>query len=155
MDQRLLLKEKDYELLHNKRIVETKHSFHDPLINPLKGKSKKTKNQKEKVENKPVNVLANNVLDRRGTKTVRSATVSDAKMVGEEEMESKVEITPWRSILNLFLKSYDMRKESLDLQVANVPPPTYSLLAARASKPIKALPPPPASPPPAPPPKIK
>jgi hypothetical protein len=34
MDQKLLLKEKDYELLAAKRTVPFKHSFNDPLINP-------------------------------------------------------------------------------------------------------------------------
>jgi hypothetical protein len=43
MDQKLLLKEKDYELLSNKRAVQFKHSFNDPLVNPLKKKAKATK----------------------------------------------------------------------------------------------------------------
>ena len=43
MDQKLLLKEKDYELLATKRQLVPKHSFHDPLMNPPKLKNKKTK----------------------------------------------------------------------------------------------------------------
>ena len=47
MDQKLLLKEKDYELLNNKRVLEGRHSFRDPLINPPKTKPKKGKPKKE------------------------------------------------------------------------------------------------------------
>ena len=46
MDQKLFLKEKDYELLSAKRIVPLKHSFNDPLINPSKKKTKTTKTNK-------------------------------------------------------------------------------------------------------------
>ena len=47
MDQKLLLKEKDYELLATKRLLIPKHSFNDPLINPKKQKNQRTnKNNK-------------------------------------------------------------------------------------------------------------
>lgn len=43
MDTKLLLKEKDYELLETKRIISLKHAFNDPLINPPKRKAKPNK----------------------------------------------------------------------------------------------------------------
>lgn len=46
MDQKLLLKEKDYELLQTKRTVPTRHSFRDPLLNPPKFKPKKNNKQR-------------------------------------------------------------------------------------------------------------
>ena len=134
MDQKLLLKEKDYELLHTKRVLQGKHSFHDPLINPPKAQKKKGKNSKKGVEAKPTQSLANNILDRRGPKGTKTPVETDAKYGLEEENESKIEMTPWKSILNLFIKSYDLRKESFELQVANVDHPICSLLEVRESK---------------------
>lgn len=46
MDQQLLLKEKDYELLSTKRTLQSKYSFHDPLINPPRRKLKNTSKQR-------------------------------------------------------------------------------------------------------------
>lgn len=62
MDQKLLLKEKDYELLAEKRILRGKHSFVDPLINPPKPKPKKHRQTQNNLQTIPTNSLANNIL---------------------------------------------------------------------------------------------
>jgi|JI6StandDraft_1071083.scaffolds.fasta_scaffold874533_1 hypothetical protein len=41
-------------------------------------------------------------------------------MQGEEENENRIESTPWRTILGYFNRVYDIRKDSIDVQVANV-----------------------------------
>lgn len=71
MDQKLLLKEKDYELMASKRVLACKHSFQDPLINPPKPKVKKAKPNQPLSQPKPTNILGNNVLERRMTKPVK------------------------------------------------------------------------------------
>lgn len=87
MDQKLLLKEKDYELLNEKRQIVPKHSFHDPLINPPKIKTKKGANIKTIKESKPVGILGNNILERRGTKGIKSSQSGAIKNVLEEEID--------------------------------------------------------------------
>lgn len=84
MDQKLLLKEKDYELIATKRTLIPKHSFYDPLINPPKPKPKKTKPNQPQVVSKPTNILGNNILERRVTKPMKSLAVVESKMQGEE-----------------------------------------------------------------------
>jgi hypothetical protein len=68
MDQKLLLKEKDYELMQTKRLLVPRHSFTDPLINPPKIKDKKKKNNPILVSSKPSKLLSNDVLERKTTK---------------------------------------------------------------------------------------
>lgn len=69
MDERLLLKEKDYEQAAIKRRIEFKHSFNDPLINPTK---KKKTVKRDFLVAKPAedSGLHNNVL----TKTAKPKT---------------------------------------------------------------------------------
>lgn len=120
MDQKLLLKEKDYELLAGKRLMIGKHSFNDPLLNPPKPKPKKGRQTQINLQIKPVHVLANNILERRVSKPIKSPIVFESRMQGEEENENRIESTPWRTILGYFNRVYDIRKDSIDVQVANV-----------------------------------
>lgn len=120
MDQKLLLKEKDYELLASKRTVQFKHSFNDPLINPPRKKQKPSRNiASASALSKDANPLANNILSR-ANKTVRAPAAVEQKAAVEEEIDGKVESTPWSTILNLFVRAYDHRKEPLEVQIANV-----------------------------------
>lgn len=82
MDQKLLLKEKDYELIATKRTLVPKHSFYDPLINPPKLKPKKNKHNQSQHLNKPSPILSNNILERRTTKPVKSIALMESKMQG-------------------------------------------------------------------------
>lgn len=134
MNQKLLLREKDYELLTHKRILTPKHSFNDPLINPPKEKLKKPRTSNIKSIPKTNNLLVNNVLERRPTKPVKALTPVEPKMMMEEEAEFRNESTPWKTILNYFIKAYDYRKEPVDLQVANVVVKIYSLSEVRESR---------------------
>jgi len=52
----------------------------------------------------------------------------------EEEIDEKVETTPWTSILKLFVKSYDPHKESLEIHVANVNSCAFSLSGVKDLK---------------------
>lgn len=63
MDTRLLLKEKQYELLKNKRTAKFKHSINDPLINPLIAKKKIGKKPTQAIK-QPLKTSANNILSR-------------------------------------------------------------------------------------------
>lgn len=75
--ERLLLKEKDYEVLQEKRLLAKKRAYHDPLINPPKPSRKnKLKNVGSSVTRKdltnPKNVLA------RARATVKAPLAGDA-----------------------------------------------------------------------------
>ncbi len=75
MDQKLLLKEKDYELLASKRKIEPKHSFNDPLINPPK---RKKTNKSKNVSRDISPLLSNNILMKSTTpKLLKVANVPD------------------------------------------------------------------------------
>lgn len=70
MDTRLLLKQKQYELLKTKRTLQVKHSFNDPLINPPIIKKKAGKKvagslfkQQQKITSSS-STLNNNILSR-------------------------------------------------------------------------------------------
>lgn len=60
--------------------------------------------------------------------------MAEHRLTLEEEIDTKVESTPWKTILNHFIKAYDYKKEPIDSQVANVTVPILSLSAAKASK---------------------
>jgi hypothetical protein len=64
--------------------------------------------------------LANNILSR-ANKAIRTPAAVEQKAAIEEEVDSKVESTPWGTILQLFVRAYEHRKEPLDVQIANVP----------------------------------
>lgn len=77
MDQKLLLKEKDYELIASKRKIEFNHSFNDPLINPPKRKIKGKKNGMIGAEiktNPGIPMMSNNILGRSTIKPVKPQT---------------------------------------------------------------------------------
>ena len=56
------------------------------------------------------------------------------KMFAEDEYDDKVESTPWKNILQLFVNSYDKGRDSLHQQVANVFCYLFSHLEIRESK---------------------
>lgn len=82
MDTKLLLKEKDYELLETKRIIPFKHAFNDPLINPPKRKAKPTKALKAAPQPKEIGLPANNILSRL-SKPVKQSLLLDQKTAVE------------------------------------------------------------------------
>lgn len=70
--------------MQTKRVLNAKHSFTDPLINPPKIKDKKKKNNPIVSNTKTSKVLSNDILERRPTKINRPLTVAEQKMAVEE-----------------------------------------------------------------------
>jgi len=69
--------------LQTKRVLNGKHSFTDPLINPPKVKDIKKKNNPIAVQSKPSKVLSNDILERRPSKINRPLAVHEQKMAVE------------------------------------------------------------------------
>lgn len=53
---------------------------------------------------------------------MKSQIPTESKLMApaEDELDNKIEVTPWTTILKFFLKTYDLKNESLDTQVGNV-----------------------------------
>ena len=108
---KILLKQKDYELISIKSAVEVKISACDPLINPPK-KGKKKKKQAQNLFN-PLNRIS-----KMPEKIVNQ--VKAANNLEDEGNQKVSEGTPWDVILKNFEKVYDIRKEKNDLNLTNV-----------------------------------
>ena len=108
---KILLKQKDYELISIKSAVEVKISACDPLINPQK-KGKKKKKQAQNLHN-PLNRIS-----KLPEKIVNQVRVTNN--LEEEGNQKANEGTPWDVILKNFEKVYDIRKEKNDLRLTNV-----------------------------------
>jgi|688.fasta_scaffold1179146_1 hypothetical protein len=61
--------------MQTKRVLNAKHSFTDPLINPPKNKDKKKKNNLIVSYTKSSKILSNDVLERKTTKIIRPLAV--------------------------------------------------------------------------------